>query len=524
MIPDRSRFRVIPFVLLALGVLAFSVQVPATAQTTDEDSLSDSLGKIFRDVLGGAAGDADKSTGGVEIPQAAAPEVAPQDDVVQGRVPPRSRADMMQSFSPLVKATAPAVVNVYADRLVQRSMSPFGGDPFFERFFGQHMPNRTEKQSALGSGVIIQGNGIVVTNNHVIEGADDVRVALADGREFESRILLKDERFDLAILQIEGDGPFPVIEFGDTDTTEVGDIVLAIGNPFGVGQTVTSGIVSALARNRVGVSDFGFFIQTDAAINPGNSGGALIDMNGRLIGINTAIFSRSGGSNGIGFAIPANLVRAVAETAESGGEVFEQPYIGATFETVTADIAEALGLDRATGALVSDVVDNGPAAEAGLRAGDIILGFGGQSVEHPDALGYRLATTGVGSVVDLDVLSRSGRKTMQITLAAPPADDPRDRRTLKGQNPFSGAEVSNITPRIVDKLRLPSSLRGVIIIDVPRRSLAGRYGFRPGDLIAEVNGVEIANVDVLDQTLARGASFWRFEIIRGGQRIRQVIR
>ncbi|WP_244447145.1 DegQ family serine endoprotease [Hoeflea sp. BAL378] len=431
---------------------------------------------------------------------------------------------MMQSFSPLVKATAPAVVNVYADRLVQRSLSPFAGDPFFEQFFGQRMPNRTEKQSSLGSGVIIQSNGIIVTNNHVIEGADDIRVALTDGREFQSKVLLKDERFDLAILQIEGDGPFPVVEFGDTDTTEVGDIVLAIGNPFGVGQTVTSGIVSALARNSVGVSDFGSFIQTDAAINPGNSGGALIDMSGRLIGINSAIFTRSGGSNGIGFAIPVNLVRAVAQTAESGGEAFEPPYIGATFEQVTADIAEALGLDRATGALVSDVAADGPAGEAGLRAGDIVLGFNGRPIEHPDALGYRLATTSAGATAELDVLGRDGRRTIEIKLAAPPADDPRARRTLAGENPFSGAVVSNITPGLASQLRLPQSLRGVIVTDVPGASIAGRYGFRPGDLIAEINGVEIANVDILEAVLADGASFWRFEIIRGGQRIRQIIR
>ncbi|WP_417418725.1 DegQ family serine endoprotease [Hoeflea sp.] len=440
------------------------------------------------------------------------------------RAPPRSRADMMQSFSPLVKATAPAVVNVYADRLVQRSLSPFAGDPFFEQFFGQRMPNRTEKQSSLGSGVIIQRNGIVVTNNHVIAGADDVRVALADGREFQCKVLLKDERFDLAILQIEGEGPFPIVEFGDTDTTEVGDIVLAIGNPFGVGQTVTSGIVSALARNSVGVSDFGSFIQTDAAINPGNSGGALIDMSGRLIGINSAIFTRSGGSNGIGFAIPANLVRAVAETAEAGGEVFEPPYIGASFDPVTADIAEALGLDRATGALVANITEGGPADKAGLRIGDIVLGFNGRMIEHPDALGYRLATTRVGTTVELDVLSRNGRKTLEITLQAPPEDDPRDRRELKGQNPFSGAVVSNITPRIRTKLRLPSSLRGVVVTEVPARSLAGRYGFRPGDVIAVVNGVEIANVDILEQVVSEGASYWRFEIVRGGQRIRQIIR
>lgn len=504
---DRARRRFAPYFPFVTLVLMLATALPVNAQQSTEDRIGDALGQIFKDVLRGSTDDV----------------TAPQNDQAT-RTPPRSRNEMMMSFSPLVKATAPAVVNVYADRMVQRRSSPFAGDPFFEQFFGQRMPNRTERQSSLGSGVIVESRGIVVTNNHVIEGADDIRVALADGREFESRLLLKDERFDLAILAIDGAGPFPVIEFGDTDAIEVGDIVLAIGNPFGVGQTVTSGIVSALARNRVGVSDFGFFIQTDAAINPGNSGGALIDMNGRLIGINTAIFTRSGGSNGIGFAIPANLVRAVAQTAESGGEVFERPYIGATFASVTAEIAEALGLDRATGALITDVRDDGPSADAGLRAGDIVVGFNGQPVEHPDALGYRLATAGVGASADLTVLSRDGRKTVTVKLVTPPADDPRDRRTLDGRNPFSGATVSNITPRIADQLRLPSSLRGVIITEVPRQSLAGRYGFRPGDLISEINGVEIADVDVLSAILDEGASFWRFEIIRDGRRIRQVIR
>ncbi|EDQ32165.1 periplasmic serine protease, Do/DeqQ family [Hoeflea phototrophica DFL-43] len=507
MLQDRARRRfALLFHLLAL-VLMLAAAFPVHAQQATEDAISDALGQIFKDVLRGSTDDVK----------------TPQTDAVS-RTPPGSRNQMMMSFSPLVKATAPAVVNVYADRMVQRRASPFAGDPFFEQFFGQRMPNRTERQSSLGSGVIVEARGIVVTNNHVIEGADDIRVALADGREFESRLLLKDERFDLAILAIDGAGPFPVIEFGDTDAIEVGDIVLAIGNPFGVGQTVTSGIVSALARNRVGVSDFGFFIQTDAAINPGNSGGALIDMNGRLIGINTAIFTRSGGSNGIGFAIPANLVRAVAQTAESGGEVFERPYIGATFASVTADIAEALGLKRATGALVTDVAENGPSADSGLRAGDIIIGFNGQPIEHPDALGYRLATAGVGASADFTVLSRDGRKTVTVKLVAPPADDPRDRRTLDGRNPFAGAVVSNITPRIADQLRLPVSLRGVIITEVPRQSLAGRYGFRPGDVISDINSVAIPDVDILAGILDEGASFWRFEIIRDGRRIRQMIR
>lgn len=215
------------------------------------------------------------------------------------------------------------------------------------------MPNRTEKQSSLGSGVIVTAGGLVVTNNHVIDGADDIKVALADGREFSSKVLLKDDRVDLAILQIDAKEQFPVLSLGNSDAIEVGDLVLAIGNPFGVGQTVTSGIVSGLARNQVTQGDFGFFIQTDASINPGNSGGALMNMAGELIGINTAIFSKGGGSNGIGFAIPANLVRVFVAAAERGDASFERPYIGATFDPVTSDVAEALGLHRPAARLSS---------------------------------------------------------------------------------------------------------------------------------------------------------------------------
>ena len=518
MIPDRSRLRVIPFALLAIGLLAGPALVSTSGASQAEESLTDSIGKIFRDAIG--VGPEKQEPASEPVP-APAPRQASKP---QERVVPQSRDGMVQSFSPLVKATAPAVVNVYADRMIQRSVSPFAGDPFFERFFGQGIPNRPERQTALGSGVIIESHGIVVTNNHVIKDADDIRVALTDGREFESRILLKDERFDLAILQIEGEGPFPIIEFGDTDTIEVGDLVLAIGNPFGVGQTVTSGIVSALARNGVGVSDFGFFIQTDAAINPGNSGGALIDMNGRLMGINTAIFSRSGGSNGIGFAIPSNLVRAVARAAEAGETAFERPYIGASFETVTPDIAEALGLERAAGALVSRVNANGPAAKAGLRAGDIVVAYNNQPIEHPDALGYRLATSDVNTNALFDVVGFKGRKQINVTLQKLPADDPRDRRVLNGEYPFSGAVVSNITPRVAEKYRLPPAAHGVIVTETPGGTLARHYGFRPGDILAEINGVEIANVDILEDTLARSDNYWQFEIVRDGQRIRQVMR
>ncbi len=203
--------------------------------------------------------------------------------------------------------------------------------------------------------MIVESSGIVVTNNHVIKDADEIKVALSDGREFESKLLLRDETTDLAVLKIEAKDKFPVLGLGNSDDVEVGDLVLAIGNPFGVGQTVTSGIVSAQSRTQVGISDFDFFIQTDAAINPGNSGGALIDMRGRLIGINTAIYSRSGGSVGIGFAIPSNMVRAVVEAAQNGSTSFERPYIGATFQGVTADLAEGLGMEKPYGALITAV-------------------------------------------------------------------------------------------------------------------------------------------------------------------------
>ena len=310
---------------------------------------------------------------------------------------PFGREEVQLSFAPLVKQTAPAVVNVYASQTAKVT-SPFDGDPFFEEFFGRAQPRA---QSSLGSGVLVDPSGIVVTNFHVIKDADEVKVATADGREFTSKVLLKDETLDLAVLKIASDKPFPVIAIGDSDALEVGDLVLAIGNPFGVGQTTTSGIVSALARSHIGVSDFGFFIQTDAAINPGNSGGALINMGGQLVGINTAIYSRSGGSIGIGFAIPSNMVRAFADAAKAGLDFFERPYIGAEFEAVTPQIAESLGMEKPTGALVSSVEEAGPAAKAGLKPGDVVLPLNGTPIEGIEALDYRMATLSIGTKAEL---------------------------------------------------------------------------------------------------------------------------
>jgi Do/DeqQ family serine protease len=437
---------------------------------------------------------------------------------------PADQAQIQLSFAPLVKQTANTVVNVYADKQVERP-SLFSGDPFFDEFFGQQMPNRTEKQSSLGSGVIFDKKGLVITNNHVIDGADNIRIALSDGREFQAKVTFKDQRLDLAILHIEGaKGDFPAMPIGDSDATEVGDLVLAIGNPFGVGQTVTSGIVSALARNRIGEGDFSYFIQTDASINPGNSGGALINMKGELIGINTAIFSRDGGSNGIGFAIPVNLVKVFIAAAEGGQPGFTRPYVGAAFDPVTSEVAEALGLKIARGALVRTVTKGGPADVAGLKPGDVVVAVNGHPVEHPDALGYRLTTAGLGSTVKLTVTRDGAEHEASLKLEQAPEGVPKDERLIDGRNPFAGALVANLSPRVAEALQMPVEAKGVVIEDITRGSPAARLGFEPKDIIININGQDITSTAVLAQTVENDPGLWRVEIERDGQRIRQFIR
>ncbi len=435
---------------------------------------------------------------------------------------PFGRAEIQLSFAPLVKQTAPAVVNVYASQQA-RPNSPFMGDPFFERFFGGG-GMQPRQQSSLGSGVIVDKSGIVVTNYHVIRDADEVKVALSDGREFESTVVLKDERVDLAILRITSDQPFPTIPIGDSDALEVGDLVLAMGNPFGVGQTTTSGIVSALARNRVGISDFGFFIQTDAAINPGNSGGALLDMSGRLIGINTAIFSRGGGSNGIGFAIPSNMVRAVVLAAEQGRDVFERPYVGAGFEAVTPQVAEALGLPRPSGALVSSVEADSPASRAGMRPGDVVLAMNGSQIEHVDALGYRLATQDIGAEVTLNVLRKGSEQQIRVKLERAPEGASNREVVIEGRSPFAGSKVVELSPRSADRLGMPTSLKGVVVVEAARNSTAESIGLQARDIIRTVNGRQIDSVDTMLAAAQQQTRLWRFTIERDGRLMTQVLR
>ncbi len=445
----------------------------------------------------------------------------------QGKQIPLSRGDMQLSFAPLVKETAPAVVNVYAARQVQQQASPFAGDPFFEQFFGKQFGGggKSRTEQSLGSGVIVDASGIVVTNNHVIKDADEIKVALSDGRQFESKVLLRDETTDLAVLKIDANDKFPVLSLGDSDGVEVGDLVLAIGNPFGVGQTVTNGIVSAQSRTQVGVSDFDFFIQTDAAINPGNSGGGLIDMRGRLIGINTAIYSRSGGSVGIGFAIPSNMVRAVVDAALSGSTSFERPFIGATFQNITPDVAEGLGMDKSFGVLVTAVTKGGPAEQAGLKVGDVVLSVQGVRADNIDVLGYRLSTAGIGNTVTLDIVRNGKDSKLPVKLAKEPEAKPQQKQTIEGDNPFAGAVVEELTPQTASKMRLRDGARGVIVTDVVINSQAARLGLRQRDIIRGINGNPIRTINDLTAALNDGRGLaWRLEVERNGALIRQFVR
>jgi len=437
----------------------------------------------------------------------------------QDRTVPRSAAELRLSFASVVKRAAPSVVNVYAARAVE-VRHPLFDDPMFRRFFGApgNIP-REQMQRSLGSGVIVDASGFIITNNHVVEGATEVKVSLADKREFEAEIVLKDARTDLAVLKIKDVRErFPAAEFGNSDDLEVGDLVLAIGNPFGVGQTVTHGIVSALARTQVGITDYQFFIQTDAAINPGNSGGALVDLTGRLVGINTAIFSRSGGSQGIGFAIPAKMVQVVVASARGGGSAVKRPWLGAKLQGVTPEIAEGLGLKRAAGALVAGVSKDSPAARAGIRTGDVIVSIEGQEVEDHNGFEYRFGTRPLGGQARVGVL-RSGREVAVVVALQTAPDRPREEVELKSRSPLSGAKVGNLSPALAEELRLDPSAEGVVVLELAQGSVAQRLGFQRGDVVLAVNDRRVGTSKELERATRDPARFWEITILRGGRQV-----
>ena len=440
---------------------------------------------------------------------------------------PLSQQQVRLSYAPIVKRAAPAVVNIYSRKEVQtRGFTPLFDDPFFRRFFGEEFGRgrpRSRIQNSLGSGVIVGSNGTIVTNHHVVAGADEITVVLPDRREIEAQFLGSDERADLAVLKIDvGEEELPFLELDDSDEVEVGDLVLAIGNPFGVGQTVTSGIVSAQARTGVGINDLNFFIQTDAAINPGNSGGALVDMDGRLIGINTAIYSKSGGSMGIGFAVPSNMVRTVLAGFGEGGKVI-RPWLGAWGQQVTAEIAHSLGIKRPVGVLVDEVYAGGPADRAGVRVGDVVLSVKERPVDDPESLNYRIATLPVGGTVPVGLWRRGDPITVSLEVAPPPEVPPRDTTELDGRHPLTGATVANMSPALAEELGENRYRPGVAVLGVYSGSPAQRLGFQPGDRILEVSGQKVMTVAALKTTIARQRSRWSITFLRGGKALNLVV-
>ena len=436
---------------------------------------------------------------------------------------PQTRSDITLSFAPLVEKTSPAVVNIYAQKIV-RTRSPasaLDGSAFWRLFrdsllFGY---GRERIENSLGSGVIVKPDGVIVTNHHVVEAAQGILVGLADGRTFSAQLLLSDKRTDIAVLRIDNfSEALPFLEFGDSDRLKVGDLVLAIGNPFGIGQTVTSGIVSALARTGVGVADYRFFIQTDAAINPGNSGGAQIAMNGKLVGINTAIYSLSSGSQGIGFAVPSNMVRIIVESVVRGRPLV-RPWIGVSGQRVPPQIAALFGMAQPRGIFITGLYPDAPAVKAGLEIGDVILSVGGFPVADPQALRYRIATQIVGEKLRLTVVRSGAQFQVDVALVPPPDQPPRNDTWLPGLNPLSGAKVASLSPALAENLGLDSGISGVVVLEVRRGSSAARLGLREGDVIRAFDNRPFRTVQELLDFRVPQIEPWSINITRSGEDI-----
>ncbi|HWP42904.1 MAG TPA: DegQ family serine endoprotease [Blastocatellia bacterium] len=407
-------------------------------------------------------------------------------------------------FSPVVKSALPAVVNISASRVVRmpgREFGPLFDDPLFRQFFGEqfNVP-RERREHSLGSGVIVNPDGYVLTNSHVVADASDIKILLSDKRELRARVIGEDRKTDVAVLKVD-EKNLPALTLGDSSKVQVGEFALAIGNPFGVGQTVTLGIISATGRGGLGIEEYEDFIQTDAAINPGNSGGALINARGELIGINTAIVSRGAmGNQGVGFAVPINLARQVMEQILKQGRVI-RGYLGVTVQDVTAPLTKAFGLREARGALVSDAVPGSPAARAGITRGEIITEINGEPVSDSRALRLKIAQMLPGTMVRLKLLRNGKEREVTVSLAELPEEKQPPGKTSERGTALDGVEVADLTAQIARQLGLPPDTRGVVVTDVRPDSPAADAGLRRGDVIQEVNRKPVSSVAELKRAI-----------------------
>ena len=430
---------------------------------------------------------------------------------------PQSEIEIKLSFVPLVKQAAPAVVNIYAQRIIEERRSPFSRDPFFRDFFRNFGQLQPRVQNSLGSGVILSADGYVVSNYHVVGGATDIRVVLHDGREISGDVILADEDSDLAVLKINTDEILPHLDLRKSDTVEVGELVLAIGNPFGVGQTVTNGIISGLARTGIASgSAKGYFLQTDAPINPGNSGGALIDISGSLVGVNTSILSRSGGSNGIGFAIPADLIGQFLIQAKAGRSSFIRPWAGMRGQPITFEMAASLNLPAMSGMIISELHELSPFSKVGIGVGDIITKVDGLDINSPAEMLYRMSVVGIGKAVDVSYLSQGILKSTKIDLVEMPNWEAKNV-TLGPEFIFMDLHISELTPEFQSKFGLSFSSDGLIVLDPGR--IASRLGLRRGDLLGEVNGKPVDTIQDAISAISSIKSVGSITIIRSGRRV-----
>ncbi len=474
------------------------------------------LGLCAAIVAGGAVGwvgsSASNSTSGQLVPL-----------FLAGEAPARAaEVSFLAGFTPIVKSALPSVVNISTSRRVESrgETSPFSGplrDFFGPDFFDQFGGPRERQENSLGSGVIVSSEGYILTNNHVVQGATDIEVFLSDERRLKGRIIGGDAKTDIAVIKLD-EKNLPALTLGNSSTVQVGDFALAIGNPFGVGQTVTMGIVGATSRGGLGIEHYEDFIQTDAAINPGNSGGALINVRGELIGINTAIVARSGGSQGVGFAVPTNMARPVMEQILKQGKVI-RGYLGIRLQSMTPELAKSFGAKTTQGALVADVVPDSPAARAGLRRGDIILAVDGEPVLDSRRLTLRISQAAPGTAVDLKLLRDGQEQNLRIMLGELPVDAERAQAPGGSQRSqgtaLEGVAVDNLTADIARQLNLPAQTTGVVVVQV-RPETAAATGLRRGDVIEEVNRRKVSTVGEYEQAISQAGGEVLLLVNRGG--------